>query len=265
MDQAQKDYFYSKKFTLKGRMFYPKLVTPEANDRGQLKYNMLFAWDINDGSQNAISQSINEFLMTAKQKFAPTIPAEHFNIPVKKWGVYQRMDGKPVHGFLENSFWLNASSGEQFPPVVVDGQQQPVVNPAEIYSGRNVLFNFSFYMYSANGKNGIATNIGAVMLQEGGDKEAGSGAVNLNDAFGSFQNDMNGGGAASFPQGDMGAQNTVAQNAPEGGGFDPVTGQPIQAAPAAQAGGFDPVTGQPIQAAKPQPKGFDPMTGQPIY
>ena len=246
MDQAQKDFFYNKNFTLKGRMFYPKITTPEPNDRGQLKYGMMFAWSIQ--GQEAITQQINAFLVEAKQKFAPNIPDLHFNIPIKKWGVYQRQDGKPSPAFLENCYWLNASSGEQFKPTVVDQNRQEVINPAEIYSGRNVLFNFSFYMYSANGKNGISTNIGAVMLMEGGDREAGQGGVNLDQAFGSFQADM-GGAQAATPQ--ALPQNSVGQ----------VAAAPVQSAPV--QGGFDPVTGQPLAAA--QPKGFDPLTGQPIY
>lgn len=241
MDQAQKDFFYSKNFTLKGRMFYPKIVTPEPNDRGQLKYGMMFAWPI--VGQEAITQQVNAFLIEAKEKFAPNVPDAYFNIPIKKWGVYQRQDGKPSPAFLQDCYWLNASSGEQFKPTVVDQNRQEVVNPAEIYSGRNVLFNFSFYMYNANGKNGISTNIGAVMLLEGGDREAGQGGVNLDQAFGSFQADMGGAQPAPLQQGGMAAPNTQVA-------------QPVQ-------GGFDPVTGQPLAAA--QPKGFDPVTGQPVY
>ena len=64
--------------------------------------------------------------------------------------------------------------------------------------------------------------------------------------------------------------------------FDPMTGQPVYAAPVQQPMGFDPMTGQPIMQPQPvmqqfqqpvapqfqqpqmQQTGFDPMTGQPI-
>ena len=51
------------------------------------------------------------------------------------------------------------------------------------------------------------------------------------------------------------------------GGFDPMTGEPIEEAQQNQvSGGFDPMTGEPIEEAQQNQVsgGFDPMTGKPL-
>lgn len=215
MDQAQKDYFYSKKFTLKGRIFYPELFEPKvskANPQGAPKYSCMFAWDINDVAQSAQTQAVAQFLATGKAKFFPQIPDEHFKKPVKTWGKYQRQDGKPVQAFLEGKHWMNLSANAQFAPQVVDQARQPVLDAAEVYSGRNVLVNFSFWAYQNSGNTGISTNLEAVMLLEGGDREAAGGGVNLDEAFGGFAADMGMSAAApaAAPQGVAPAPTHVA-------------------------------------------------------
>lgn len=189
MSEAEKAYFYSRNFTLKGQIYFPEILVPKPNDKGVMKYTTLFAWDANDATQAAQVQAIGEFLAGAKQQFYPTIPEQHFGKPLKRWDTYVRQDGKPNHDFLTGKYWMNASATERVKPTVVDQWKQEVIDPAQVYSGRNALLNFSFYGYDANGNKGIAVNISAVMLLEGGERMLGGG-VNLDDAFGGFQADM---------------------------------------------------------------------------
>lgn len=189
MDQAQKDYFYSKSFTLKGRIFYPELFQPKPNDQGRLKYSVMFGWPLQD-DQTAKVQEIGRFLQEAKQRFFAQVPDQFFVKPIKNFNTYVRQDGKPNHEFLRDSYWMNLSASEGFPPQVVDQGYSQVLDQAQVYSGRNALVNFNFYSYQVNGKAGISANVSAVMLLEGGERESGSGGINLNEAFGSFAADM---------------------------------------------------------------------------
>ncbi len=209
MSEAEKAYFYGKSFTMKGQIYFPEVLTPKANDKGVMKYSCMFAWDANDPR----TQEIGQFLANAKQQFYPTIPDTHFGKPIKRWDTYQRQDGKPNHEFLNGKYWVNASATERVPPVVVDQQRNPIIDAAQVYSGRNALLNFSFYAYDANGNKGIAVNISAVMLMEGGDR-VGGGGVNLDDAFGGFAADMNLGAAPAQPVQQQPVQQQPVQQQP---------------------------------------------------
>ena len=188
MDQkAEERQFFNENFTLKGRIFFPKILAPEANQNGVLKYSAMFAWDI--GSNPEETARFGQFLGAAKQKFFPTIPAQHFLNPIKKWGVYVKQDGSPNHSFLENCYWINATSGDKYPPVVVDGHRQPLLDGSLVYSGANAVVNVSCYKISGE-KFGVGLNLGAIMLIGGGDKEGGVPKVDVNAVFGGFAADM---------------------------------------------------------------------------
>lgn len=231
---ADKDFWYKNSFTLRGRIFYPELFVPKPSESGRLQYKVMFAWPMT--GQEAVMQKINAFLMEAKQKNWPTFPDHAFVKPIKRFDTYVRQDGRPNHAFLNGCYWVNAASGEQFPPTIVRQDQSPItqLDQAEVYSGRNALFNFTFYGYSnPKGKTGIGVNIGAIMLLEGGDVVQTGGGVNLEDAFGGFQADM--GAKVQGPaQGQQQQWNQPPQqqwNQPpqqNGGGYNPQGGQHYQ-------------------------------------
>jgi len=212
--------FLRTNFTFEGRIFYPQLFEPKANRNGRMQYSVLFAWNFQQNQQKI--QQLGAFLAEAKQMTFPTIPDAFFVNPLKKWGVYQRQDGKPNHQFLENCYWINMQSGEQFPPPVVDGNRNPVMDASQVYSGRNAAVNFNFYAIDGE-KKGLGTNVNAVMLLEGGDQVSGGGAVDVNSVFGDFAADMNMGQQNVAPQGGQDQQQNAvwppqgAQN--NGGGF----------------------------------------------
>jgi hypothetical protein len=162
------------------------------------------------GENQETLKKLADFLGQAKQEFHPQVPMQFWSNPLKKFDTYQRKDGKPNAEYLKGYYWVNASSGEKFPPVVVDASRQPVISEAEIYSGRNAVVNISFYAFAVDGQFGLSTNILAVMLQEGGNKEGGSYAVDINTVFGGFQEDM---GIKSAPAN----QNSVANNQTQAG------------------------------------------------
>lgn len=186
MTEQEKALWYQK-FTLQGRIFYPTLLQPEANRNGRVQYSTLFAWKFN--SNDAETKRIGAFLAQIKAQYFPSIPDLYFLNPVKKWGQYVRQDGRPNHEFLKDSYWINLSSGVDFPPTIVDKFRNQVVDKAEVYSGRNAVVSLSFYKTDKE-KKGAGANLNAVMLLDGGDKEGGSVSINLNEVFGAFAQDM---------------------------------------------------------------------------
>lgn len=192
MNTDQQKQFLRKTFTLKGRIFHPNLLVPVPKDKNDptsaLKFNVMFAFK---GEENqAALADLAAFLQQAKEMFHPNIPLQFFSNPLKKYETYMRRDGKPNPDYLKGCYWVNASSGKDFPPQVVDGNRQPLINPAEIYSGRNAVVNIGFYSFTGQ-QNGLSTNINAVMLMEGGSKEGGgSASVDVNQIFGGFSADM---------------------------------------------------------------------------
>jgi hypothetical protein len=187
MNSDQAKQFWKKSFTLSGRVYYPNLLKPTTNKNGRSTFNTMFAWPYD--SNKAVMAELNQFLMTAKQTFHPSVPMQFFINPLKKFDTYQRQDGKPNAEYLKNHFWLNAQSGAEIPVPVVDQMRQPIISEAEIYSGRNAVINVSFYNIDKE-KKGIGVNVNAVMLMEGGERVGAGGSVNIDQIFGGFSQDM---------------------------------------------------------------------------
>lgn len=187
MNNEDLKQFWRKSFTLQGRIFYPNLLKPSVNKNGRATFNVMFAWKID--SNAATMKEISDFLGKAKQTFHPNVPMQFFANPLKRFDTYVRQDGKPNAAFLKDCYWLNASSGAELPPPIVDQTRQPVMSESEVYSGRNAVVNISFWNIDKE-KKGIGVNLNAVMLMPGGEKEAGAGAVNIDQIFGSFSQDM---------------------------------------------------------------------------
>jgi hypothetical protein len=226
--------FGKKTFTIQGRIFHPNLLATAKKQKPEDRevYNVMFAWDqaSANGANAKVLAEINSYLQQGvAQAHSGINPAALIN-PIKKFETYVRQDGKANAPYLKGLAWVNASSGKDFPPQVVKSTPMGLVqvtqaDAAEVYSGRNAAVNISFYIIipkpgATNQKRGFGVNVNAVLLQDGGDKEGGTGAhVDINSVFGSFQSDM---GIAQAPQ-----QNTqqwppqTNNNAPSnnGGGF----------------------------------------------
>lgn len=175
-------------FRLAGRMFYPKLLTPEFNkDKGKDQFSLLFAWPMNDKRQAAEMAKISAHLLAGKNTFFKTIPVENLQLPIKTWGKYKKKDGSANAAFLQDCHWMNLSANVDFRPLVIDRNKRDVIDKAELYSGRNCAIDFSFWEYS-NKNFGISTNISAVVLLDGGEKVA-TGGIDVDAAFAGFLDD----------------------------------------------------------------------------
>jgi len=243
MATEQEKQFFKQSFTLQGRVFHPVLLSPRAKrENEQPKFSVMFAWLKNSQVNAETMQKITQFLEAAKQTFHPGIP--RIIEPIKDFDTYQREDGKGNPEYVRGHFWVNASSGEKFQPVVVDQARQPVMNEADIYSGRNAVMNITFYNMNGQkgGKRGIGVNISAVMLLEGGAAEGGAAQVDPNTVFGNFQADM---GLAQQGNTSMAQNGQVAPQAP-------AQNNPYQAAPQAPAPQHNPYAQVPQANPAPQ-------------
>ena len=80
-------------------------------------------------------------------------------------------------------FFVNANS--TLPPEVVDQDLNPVLSPAEVYSGCYARVSLSFYAFNTNGNRGIACGLGNVQKLRDGEP-LGGGRTSAADAFAAF-------------------------------------------------------------------------------
>jgi hypothetical protein len=257
-DQA-KEAFYKTTFTLKGRIFHPNLlkVRQKTTPKGTRNvYDVMFAWHAQSPENQATIAQMNQFLQQMVGIIHPGIDPRALVIPVKDFHTYQRQDYKPNPEYLRDCKWVNAESGEEYPPQVVDAQRQPVFNPADVYSGRNAVINFQFYPMlpkadaAPGSKRGFGINLNAVMLLEGGNPEGGvQRTIDVNAVFGAFAQDMGMSGQAS--------QNNFQQQAPAGNGYNAPQGTGQQNSPSQGMNGHS-----APQSASPSNPFAQPQTNQ---
>lgn len=80
-------------------------------------------------------------------------------------------------------FFVNANS--TLPPEVVDQDLNPVLSPAEVYSGCYARVSLSFYAFNTNGNRGIACGLGNVQKLRDGEP-LGGGHTSAADDFAAF-------------------------------------------------------------------------------
>lgn len=200
--EQEKEFFRSKTFTLKGRILHPALLKPEPNKEGtKVNYNAMCVFRPEENQQ--VLQELGAFISQCYNTFTPGFPMQNWVNPLKKFETYVRQDGRPNAEYLRGCYWFNAATGKDVPPVVCKQGPMGMINlteadAAEVYSGRNAVFNISFYRIRKN-KTGLSTNINAVLLLEGGEKIAGGGSVDPSRIFGAFAQDMGLPQAAQFP------------------------------------------------------------------
>lgn len=206
MSQDQvKEAFYKTNFTLKGRIFFPNLLstrtkTNQVTGGTREVYDVMFVWDPADLANGPELNKLLGFMAQMSPLMFFGIDPRALIDPIKSDGIqgrqdYTRTDYKPNAAYQKARMWINAETGKDMPPVVVMANRQPVMSEAEVYSGRNAVVNFQLYPMlrdpqKPNKKIGYGVNLNAVMLLEGGDKEGGRSSIDPNAVFGAFAQDM---------------------------------------------------------------------------
>lgn len=194
---------------------------------------------------NAVYAEIERVKQAGIQKdFGGVLPPV-LNIPVYD-GDGVRPNGESFGEECRGHMVLRASSRER--PSVVDLNVQPILNPAEVYSGCYVRASIDFFTYNKSGNRGVGCGLNAV--QKIADGEPLTSRTTAAEAFG-------GSNAYTAPTG-AGFQPAAYPAAP----VSPVQGQPAAypAAPAVQNPVMYP-SGYP-QAGTPVQPAIDPITGR---
>lgn len=154
--------------------------------------------------------------------------------PVINYPVYDgdgaRPNGEPFGEECKGHMVLRASSREK--PAVVDIHVQPILNPAEMYSGCYIRASIDFFAYSQSGNRGIGCGLNAV--QKVSDGEALTSRVTAEEAFG-------GNNAYVSPVSISGFHTPQGYTVPASPGLMPAYSVTAGIQPS-----IDPITGQPV-------------------
>lgn len=193
--------------TGKVRLSYANLFKPRAAAPGQEeKYSVTILVPKSDvETKQRIDQAIEAAKQKGKDKWGGIIPPV-VAIPVHDGDGVKPSDGMPFGNECKGHWVFTASAKVDYPPEVVDGQLNPIINQSEIYSGCYARVHVNFFPYMFGGKKGIGCGLGPVQKVADGEP-LGGGAPKAGDVFGT-----------------IGGQ-TQTQAQPKG--FDPITGQPV--------------------------------------
>ncbi len=148
------------------------------------------------------------------------------SVPVYDGDGVRPSDGMAFGKECKGNWVFTASSKADYPPEVVDGQGNPIINQSEVYSGMYGRVNVTFFPYAFGGKKGIGCGLGPVQKLRDGEPLGGS-APTAAQAFGAPQPAVSG---AAQTQG-YGGQAYAAAWAPQAAAapqsrVNPITGQP---------------------------------------
>ena len=175
MSKKQKDFFKGKDWTLRGRILFPKLFRPEANQNNpRLRYSVQFFWDRGDAKNKEALKEMLEMMKTYQEEFHPG--HKNFIVPIKDYDTYRKKDGNKAADYLLDCQWINPTSGEDFPPGVFDHQKNRMTedDASQFTNGRNALVNVSMFGYEVSGNTGCSINLRALILMPGGDPIGGA-------------------------------------------------------------------------------------------
>ena len=226
---------------------------------------------------NAVYSAIELAKQAGVQKTFGGVMPPVINTPIYD-GDGTRPNGEPFGAECRGHMVLRASSREQ--PSVVDLNVQPILNPAEVYSGCYIRASLDFFAYNQSGNRGIGCGLNAVQKIEDGEPLASR--VTVAEAFGGSNAYTAPAGAGFQPAAYPAAPVLPVQGQPAAYPAAPVS--PVQGQPAAYpAAPVLPAQGQPAgypaapavqnpvmypsgysQAGTPVPPAIDPITGRPM-
>jgi hypothetical protein len=246
------------------RFSYVNLLKPRASMQGgEEKYSVTILVPKSDvATKQRIDAAIEAAKQLGKTKWNGVIPPM-VNIPVHDGDGVKPSDGMPFGEECKGHWVFSASTKVDHPPVIVDINQNPIINPTEVYSGMYGRIAVNFGAYSNAGKKGIGCYISKNVQKTRDGEPLGSSAPDASSDFG---------GAPAQPV--YGQQPNPYQQNPYGQPQQPVyqqpnygqaPQQPMYQQPQYQQPHIEmPGNMQPQQPAPQQPQQFDPITGAPI-
>jgi hypothetical protein len=156
------------------RFSYANVHAPRSINGGDAKYSVSIIIPKSDKKTiKEIGDAIVNAISDGKAKFGGKIPS-NLKTPLRD-GDTDRAEDEAY----KNAFFINANSKEK--PGLVDKNVNPILEPAEFYSGCYGRASLTFYAFNTNGNRGIACSLGN--LQKLQDGEALSGRSKAEDDF----------------------------------------------------------------------------------
>lgn len=161
------------------RLSYAHLFEPQSIQGSKPKYSVSLIIPKSDRETiGKIEQAIAAAIEAGSAKFGGKRPNKAaLKLPLRDGDVER--DDEAYKG----CFFVNANS--TLPPEVVDQDLNPVLSPAEVYSGCYARVSLNFYAFNTNGNRGIACRLGNVQKLRDGEP-LGGGRTSASDDFAAF-------------------------------------------------------------------------------
>lgn len=161
------------------RLSYAHLFEPQSIQGSKPKYSVSLIIPKSDRETiGKIERAINAAIEAGIGKFGGKRPNKAaLKLPLRD-GDTERDDEA-----YAGCFFVNANS--TLPPEVVDQDLNPVLSPAEVYSGCYARVSLNFYAFNTNGNRGIACGLGNVQKLRDGEP-LGGGRTSAADDFAAF-------------------------------------------------------------------------------
>ncbi|WP_165215764.1 DUF2815 family protein [Schaalia sp. ZJ1691] len=161
------------------RLSYAHLFEPQSIQGSKPKYSVSLIIPKSDKETiGKIERAIEAAIEAGTAKFGGKRPNKAaLKLPLRD-GDTERDDEA-----YAGCFFVNANS--TLPPEVVDQDLNPVLSPAEVYSGCYARVSLSFYAFNTNGNRGIACGLGNVQKLRDGEP-LGGGRTSAADDFAAF-------------------------------------------------------------------------------
>lgn len=235
------------------RFSFVNLLKPRASMQGgEEKYSVTILVPKSDvATKQRIDAAIEAAKQIGKAKSWNGVIPPMVAIPIHDGDGVKPSDGMPFGPECKGHWVFSASTKVDQPPVIVDANMNPIINPTEVYSGMYGRIAVNFGPYSNAGKKGIGCYISTNVLKTRDGEPLGASAPAATDDFG--------GGNMQQPQ-------QQYQQPPVQPGYGQA--QTYQQMPTQQQ--YQQSMQQMYQQAPPQQyqqapqQQIDPVTGQPV-
>mgnify|MGYP003644567122 FL=1 len=144
------------------RLSFPALFSPAPVMKGETKVKYQATLLIPPDVDLAPFQECVKAAMM--EKFGELIPLRGRANPLKSG------ESVDYDGYANDWTFIRTSSGEAYPPTVVDQQRNEIIDPANIYAGCWCRFHIVAYAWSHTSGRGVSFSLNAVQLVKDGDR-----------------------------------------------------------------------------------------------
>lgn len=167
--------------TGKVRLSYVNLFTPRSPGEGQPeKYSVTIIIPKSDRETlDKIEKARKNAIEKGRDRFAGGKVPKNLKNTLHDGDVDADLDRNPEYA---GSYYMSVSANAQYRPTVVDQSVQPILDPAEVYSGCYARVSLNAFAYSKQGNQGVSFGLGNVQKLADGET-LGGGPVRAENEF----------------------------------------------------------------------------------